>query len=529
MAIALVQNATEPNIAATTTHVSTFASSPTIGNIITCVATTDDAAGGTGCSIAGGGVTTWVQVQLENGFADTELWYGIVTSTGTKTVTVTDRHGSNFPAGNCIEWSGIDTTTPISVSGKTTSPSATSVTSSSLAYTAGQLFMAGTFPNGSIASPYTPATSSAPTTGWTAKQSGSTAGSVSFNVLAWQIMTGSGNADTVWTGVGGGGWDCVAAVFNPASAGTFTGGASASVTATATAAGFVNRNGGASASITASATAAGSTGLTGGASQTITATATAAGSTGLTGGASVTVTAGATAAGVVTISGGASAVETATATAAGTVATSSGATITVTAGPTAAGVVAFTGGASQTVTAGITAAGTVSTGAVGNATQTITATATAAGNVATFGVASQTVTAGITAAGHTNLTGGASSSVTATITAAGTVSNGPSGDASVTVTANITAAGIVSNGQFLFTPTQKTITVILAGRSLRYSYPVSFTVWKKNGVWFAEQTPATEILEAADVILAASGRPQIVNAALAAELATAGVGTITPI
>lgn len=82
---------------------------------------------------------------------------------------------------------------------------------------------------------------------------------------------------------------------------------------------------------------------------------------------------------------------------------------------------------------------------------------------------------------------------------------------------------------YLFTPPFRTETVVLWGKSLRYSYPVSLTVYKTGGQWVAVETPATEVLLAADRILAVSGRPQTIDDATAAELIAAGVGTCTQI
>lgn len=78
---------------------------------------------------------------------------------------------------------------------------------------------------------------------------------------------------------------------------------------------------------------------------------------------------------------------------------------------------------------------------------------------------------------------------------------------------------------YLFTPPQRTETVVLAGRSLRYSFQVSLTALKVAGVWTAVETPSTEQLLAADRFLAVSGRPQTIDDATAAELIADGVGT----
>lgn len=78
-----------------------------------------------------------------------------------------------------------------------------------------------------------------------------------------------------------------------------------------------------------------------------------------------------------------------------------------------------------------------------------------------------------------------------------------------------------------YTPPQRRNVVALEG-SLRYSFQVSETVWKDaNGVWQHQETPSNETLAAASVLLAVSGRPIVVSAALAAELALTGIGSVS--
>jgi hypothetical protein len=81
----------------------------------------------------------------------------------------------------------------------------------------------------------------------------------------------------------------------------------------------------------------------------------------------------------------------------------------------------------------------------------------------------------------------------------------------------------------LFSPTQRRQVTMMAG-SLRYSYMVSFTVWKdRNGVWQAQEVPPNDELIHAQRLLALSGRPQIVDDATANELRAASVGTVEAI
>lgn len=78
----------------------------------------------------------------------------------------------------------------------------------------------------------------------------------------------------------------------------------------------------------------------------------------------------------------------------------------------------------------------------------------------------------------------------------------------------------------LFTPPERQQIVPVEG-SLRYSYPVSSTVWKDaNGVWHAQEVPNAADLIAAQVVITATG-PVTVDSATAAELTAAGIGTIT--
>lgn len=218
MAIAHVQDATGAALSGSSpTHVSTFGAATTVGNVVTCIATTNDTSGQSGGSMSGGGVGTWIQLQLANTVHDSEFWYGFVTSPGATTVTFTDGHGNSDPAGNVQEWSGISSGSPVSTSGKLSGTSnSTTITSVALAVTTGQLIIVGGYPVNGIASPYASNASSTPTSGWSAHQSGATGTATSFNVLAWMIATGSGTDHATWTAASSTTYDNVGAVFNPA-------------------------------------------------------------------------------------------------------------------------------------------------------------------------------------------------------------------------------------------------------------------------------------------------------------------------
>lgn len=110
-----------------------------------------------------------------------------------------------------------------------------------------------------------------------------------------------------------------------------------------------------------------------------------------------------------------------------------------------------------------------------------------------------------------------------TDSAAGTI---PSVAVAAAQFGGLNATAFIPLPVYTFSPLQRKQTVMLQG-SLRVSFPVSMTVWKdSSGVWHCQETPSNEVLNAASVLLAVSGRPQVVTAALAAELVAAGVGTV---
>jgi hypothetical protein len=81
----------------------------------------------------------------------------------------------------------------------------------------------------------------------------------------------------------------------------------------------------------------------------------------------------------------------------------------------------------------------------------------------------------------------------------------------------------------VFSPRQRKQVSMITG-SLRFSYMVSFTVWKDQaGVWHAQEVPQNDALLAASRLLAVSGRPQIVDDQTANELIAAAVGTVVPV
>lgn len=120
--------------------------------------------------------------------------------------------------------------------------------------------------------------------------------------------------------------------------------------------------------------------------------------------------------------------------------------------------------------------------------------------------------------------GSGSIAAAAGLTASGRMS--ASGTAATNVSVAMVAAGSVDQHFVLFTPPERTQYVLMQG-SLRYSYPVSSTVWRDaDGVWHAQEVPYDGDLAAADLILTSSG-PVLVSEDIAAELTAAGIGTIT--
>lgn len=386
-------------------------------------------------------------------------------------------------------FSGVNTTSPIDAHSLVleTVAGTTHVVPSITTATDGCLIVEAVGDKGTNPSTFwtAPVTGNAPTKTGSITPTGS--GAVSCATGYWSQATHGATSTDTWTGT-----ISTATAFMSSIAlvpGGISGDVSATVTASPSAAGSVGRTGGASATVTASRTAAGRIGKVGASTTTVTASATAGGSLGLPGSATRSATATVTAAGVRGTFGASTTTATGTASAAGVAGLGAGASATVTASATAAGAINTSSGASVAAVASATAAASV--GKLRGAGFTATATATAAG-VVSINV----------------YTGGASSSVTAIISAAGSV------------------AGI---NLYLFTPPQRTETVVLAGRALRYSYQVSLTVYKTGGHWVAEETPASETLLAAERILAVSGRPQTIDSATALELIADGVGTCSPL
>lgn len=89
-------------------------------------------------------------------------------------------------------------------------------------------------------------------------------------------------------------------------------------------------------------------------------------------------------------------------------------------------------------------------------------------------------------------------------------------------------AVVATTGMYLFTPPQR-VQVNVMHRALRFKTYVSLTVYKINGVWVAEETPADDIISQADEYLAVSGRPELITARVAHELIAAGIGTCVPV
>lgn len=161
--------------------------------------------------------------------------------------------------------------------------------------------------------------------------------------------------------------------------------------------------------------------------------------------------------------------------------------------------------------------------ATATAALTITATGTARGVASATGTAALSLTA--QAAGGTVAAMPTSGSAVLTFTASATA-----GDIAVaTGTASLTlVASAFSNlTTWLFTPPQRRQTVIVYGRSLRYSYPVSQTVWRdSNGKWHSQETVSQDVLSAASWSFTS---PTQVPEQIAQELIAAGVGTVTTV
>ena len=77
----------------------------------------------------------------------------------------------------------------------------------------------------------------------------------------------------------------------------------------------------------------------------------------------------------------------------------------------------------------------------------------------------------------------------------------------------------------LYTPPQWRNVGIFEG-SLRYSIPTSYCVYKKNGSWVSTQNPGVDELTGATYVFPS---PVVVSDALATELTSFGVGTLSAV
>lgn len=77
----------------------------------------------------------------------------------------------------------------------------------------------------------------------------------------------------------------------------------------------------------------------------------------------------------------------------------------------------------------------------------------------------------------------------------------------------------------LYTPPQWRNIIILDG-SLRVGIPTSYCVYKKSGSWHSSQSPAIDELTGATYVFPT---PVVVSDALATELTTFGVGTLSAV
>ena len=112
----------------------TLPNTTTVGHTLILVLS-DDGSGGATATVSGGGVPasgagSWTQVEsvLGNGSPNNgavEIWYGLVTSAGNKTITVSMSHNGNVQLANVSEWSGIATSNPLDPNSSTSLASRT--------------------------------------------------------------------------------------------------------------------------------------------------------------------------------------------------------------------------------------------------------------------------------------------------------------------------------------------------------------------------------------------------------------------
>jgi fibronectin-binding autotransporter adhesin len=374
------------------------------------------------------------------------VWWAVTTSSpGSGTVTINT--GASPAASHIaiVEFTGIDTTTPMTgYIGPVGSASATGTLTLTAAPTTADVT-------------YSVAASRNDT-------NGATAGSgMTLHLNAWhaspsaglstQQRTSSTSTSVPYAGLGTV-WNSVMAFNVKVASGVtnYTGTATVSGTATNSSAGVVGKVAAATLAATAAITAAGTVGggatnYDGTASIAASSTITTAGVVGKSSTASIAGTDAVTAAGVVGRSTTAAVAGTSTITTAGAVGKSSSATLAGSDSITAAGSVGKSSGATLAATGSITAAGTVTSGSADGATYAGTVTITAAGSVARSSGASLAATSTVTAAGSVVSGSGGNATVAGNVTIVAGGSVARSGAASLPATATLTATGTIAASQ----------------------------------------------------------------------------------
>jgi hypothetical protein len=204
--ITLVQQAANNSTIATTTVTVTPGSADVTGHSLV-VMTDAQTNGDLISSIAGGGVTTWhLAIDQAGASANSDIWYGTVSSGGSTPITVTMAKNATVDLVQVSEWSAalVLDQTAAAGAGSGTAISAGSITTTS----PGELVIStGDVPGGNITQP-------APSNSYTQMTQKSVLLLFYDGYAGYLLQTAAGATSTTWTAPASGHWAAVIASFS---------------------------------------------------------------------------------------------------------------------------------------------------------------------------------------------------------------------------------------------------------------------------------------------------------------------------
>jgi glyoxylate utilization-related uncharacterized protein len=209
-----VQDAVSGGIETTTPFPVTLSQATTVGDTLVLTVGDDHTNSATVSSVSGGGVATWTKVTEQNGSAgdgEAEIWYGLVTTSGSTSVSVTMSANTNVQLANVSEWSGIASSAPVDAS-TSSAGTATSFTAGPITTTQpGDLVISGAW---AVHTGFTSPQNST-TSGYTMLKQTTGGGSYYRGWDAYQIDSSTGAISAGWTAPASGFYATAIVAFEP--------------------------------------------------------------------------------------------------------------------------------------------------------------------------------------------------------------------------------------------------------------------------------------------------------------------------